>query len=329
MKSLLLFLFLPLMAIANDSVHVEMGIPHDINSEQYIIIRPQYALDYISSLGQPRWVAWNLNKDWYGDVDRYSGNFITDTSLPTGIMRIKHSDYTNSGFDRGHMVRSEERTQTVSDNKSTFLMTNIIPQIPELNRNTWLDLEYYCEDLCKNGNKELFIYSGPHFPAQLQFINDKVAIPDSCFKIIVILERGQHYTDVSNSTKIIAVMMPNNTDVKNHEWTEYTRTVRQIEESTGLDFFTNLPQDLQDIIETKLLSSVPLDKSLNLNVYPNPAFDAINVSGACGTIYVYSITGELMSSEVANDVNLLNVSQYLNGTYYIFDDNSSVGVVVK
>lgn len=62
---------------------------------------------------------------------------------------MKHSDYTNSGYDRGHMVRSEERTATDIDNKSTFILTSILPQTPKLNQQTWLSLEYACEDWCK------------------------------------------------------------------------------------------------------------------------------------------------------------------------------------
>ena len=125
------------------SVHISLGVPFDKDtSDDYIIVRDQYVLSYNKKNGEPNWVAWELNADWYGDVTRYSGNFITDVSLPSGFYQVKHSDYTNGGYDRGHMVRSEERTRTVEDNKSTFLLTNIIPQRPDLNQGVWLDFEY-------------------------------------------------------------------------------------------------------------------------------------------------------------------------------------------
>ena len=130
------------------SVHVTTGVPFDKDtSDDYIIVRDQYVLSYNKNNGEPNWVAWELNADWYGDVARYTGNFITDVSLPAGFYQVKHSDYTNGGYDRGHMVRSEERTRTVEDNKSTFLLTNIIPQRPDLNQGVWLDFEYFLEDL--------------------------------------------------------------------------------------------------------------------------------------------------------------------------------------
>lgn len=308
---------------ANDSIHVELGIPVSTNSTTKVLIqRSQYWVNYKPMLGNPEWVAWNLNKDWYGDVERYSGNFITDTSLPVE-WRIKHDDYTNSGYDRGHMVRSEERTQTVADNKATFIMTNIIPQTPELNRNTWLDFERYCEKLCKEQDKELYIYSGPQYNANPSKINDKVLIPDSCYKIVVIMNRGEGVEQVNDNTPIVAVMMPNNVDVKQHEWSEYQRTVRTIEKSTGIDFLTRIPQPIQDVIENKLITSVQDNVTTTLSVYPNPATDFINVTGI-GNYTIYDIYG--MAIGIYHD-GKIDISNLPSGIYLLKSGNEFVKVV--
>lgn len=141
-----------------NSIHLSLGVPFDSDTtDDYLIVRSQYVLSYNKDLNIPNWVSWELHSDWFGDVDRYTGNFITDTTLPIAFYRVTHSDYTNSGYDRGHLVRSEERTKTIEDNKSTFILTNIIPQTPDLNRGVWLNLEYYCEDLCKKYNKLLYV----------------------------------------------------------------------------------------------------------------------------------------------------------------------------
>jgi endonuclease G len=58
-----------------------------------------------------------------GDVPRYQGTFKSDTLIPDTFYRVKHSDYTNSGYNRGHIVRSEERTKTEADNLATFYLT--------------------------------------------------------------------------------------------------------------------------------------------------------------------------------------------------------------
>ncbi|MEW6195959.1 MAG: DNA/RNA non-specific endonuclease [Bacteroidota bacterium] len=233
------------------SIHVSLGVPIDNDStDDYLIVRPQYVLSYNKNRNVPNWVSWNLDSSWYGTVERFNGNFISDTTLPADFYKVKHSDYTNSGYDRGHMVRSEERTKTVEDNKSTFLLTNIIPQRPDLNRGAWLKLESYCESLCKDSTKELFVIAGGIFHSDNK-INDKVAIPDSCFKIVVILNYGELLESVSDTTHTVAVVMPNINGIRNDDWKKYSTTIRRIEQSTGYDFLSSVSRSIQDVIENK------------------------------------------------------------------------------
>lgn len=235
------------------SVHTTLGVPFDRDTtDDYLIIRPQYVVSYSNRLGQPNWVASELNAAWFGEVERYEGNFITDNSLPVSFLKIKDGDYTNSGYDRGHLVRSEERTATVDDNKSTFLMSNVFPQTPDLNRGVWLKLEYECERLCKEENKELFVVAGGIFHSN-KTLNDagKVVIPDSCFKIIVVLDKGQSLANVTSSTKVIAVVMPNIAGIRTDAYSKYLTTVDRIEASTGYDFLNEISDSVENEIEGK------------------------------------------------------------------------------
>jgi endonuclease G len=235
------------------SVHTSLGVPFDKDTtDDYLIIRPQYVVSYSGSKGQPNWVASELNAAWYGDVERYEGNFITDNSLPTSFYKVKDGDYTNSGYDRGHLVRSEERTATVDDNKSTFIMSNVFPQTPDLNRGVWLKLEYECERLCKEENKELFVVAGGIFHSN-KTLNDagKVVIPDSCFKIVVVLDKGQTLANVTKTTKVIAVVMPNIAGIRTDAYSKYLTTVDRIEASTGYDFLNEISDSVEESIESK------------------------------------------------------------------------------
>jgi endonuclease G, mitochondrial len=235
-----------------NSIHTILGVPVDNDaSDDYWIIRPQYVVSYNKNKNVPNWVAWELNSEWFGEVSRYSGRFITDTSLPSGFYRVTHDDYTNSGYDRGHMVMSEERTATVEDNKSTFILTNVIPQEPDLNQGVWLKLESFCNNLALNFDKEIFIYSGGIFHTN-ETIGNGVTVPDSCFKIIVVMEKGETAKNVNENTQVIAVVMPNISGVRNDDWTQYITTVRRIEYSTGYDFFNIFPKKLQEKIENKI-----------------------------------------------------------------------------
>lgn len=232
------------------SVHVSLGLPKDSDSsDDYIINRRQYVLSYNKNLNVANWVAWELNASWFGDAER-GDKFYPDTSLPEGFYRVVTGDYTNSGYDRGHTVRSEERTIDDEDNRSTFLMTNIMPQTPDLNRGVWLNFEYFCQSLAQDSLKELFIYSGGVYHSGAR-INDLVAIPDSCFKIVVVLDSGKALKDVNASTTIYAVMMPNIAGIRSVKWPVYATTVDEIERSTGYDFLNEVPKQIQAIIESK------------------------------------------------------------------------------
>jgi endonuclease G, mitochondrial len=232
-------------------VHVALGVPTDNDSsDDYLIKRDQYVLSYNTEKSVANWVCWNLNLNWFGRVKR-SGSFKTDPLLPEGAYKVKSKDYKYSGYDQGHMVMSQERTRNVTDNKSTFYLTNILPQTPDLNQRLWRGLEDYCNELCKDENKELYIIAGGVFHNNNK-IKDKISIPDSCFKIVIILERNEGLDEVAENTQVIAVMMPNENDIGDLNWRHYTTSVRRIEWSTKYDFLSNVDKSIQDVIENKI-----------------------------------------------------------------------------
>jgi endonuclease G len=262
---------LPTDTISNNTININVaaGIPIPIfnkskkssNVDDYkksvssdttifIIDRPQYVVSYSKELNSANWVAWHLERSDYGAAPRFSGNFITDTTLPATFPIIKHSDYTNSGYDRGHLVRSEDRTNNVDDNKATFYLTNIIPQTPDLNRKVWLQLENHIKYLVEKEHKQLFVVAGGVYYSGKK-IKDKIAIPDSCWKVVLILDSNQTINDITNKNQTIAVMMPNEDNLIGKKWTDYLTTVSAVENSTQYDFFINISASIQKEIEAK------------------------------------------------------------------------------
>jgi len=233
--------------------HVEFGVPADANSSDDLLLsKRQYYVSYNCAKGRPNWVSWDLNKTHFGDAPR-STSFSSDASLPSTCYHVVTGDYTNSGFDRGHQVRSEERTWDATDNKSTFLMTNIVPQTHDLNAGPWLDLEYYLQDLAQNQNKEIYVISGPIGSSGTLSGLGKVQIPTYNYKIAVIMPYGQGLANVTStsSIQVLAVKMPNVTGISAASWTSYKTTVDALESTTGYNFLAKLPDSIETYWEAR------------------------------------------------------------------------------
>src|SRR5262245_8947133 len=123
------------------------GAIHDPGQPtNYLIERPQYVLSYNRDRGIANWVSWQLTQQDMGEAKR-SNVLVADTTLPKGWYRVTTDDYAGSGYDRGHLCPSADRTATQKDNDTTFILTNILPQAPDNNRNTWENLESLSRDL--------------------------------------------------------------------------------------------------------------------------------------------------------------------------------------
>jgi endonuclease G len=145
--------------------HLTLGNPSGATADEaqptnYLLSKPQYALSYHRDQGKPNWVSWHLSSSWIGTAARQD-DFRPDTALPSTWYHLTASSYTGSGFDRGHNCPSADRTTTVADNSATFLMSNMMPQAPRNNQQTWANLEDYCRTFLAASN-ELYIICGSY-----------------------------------------------------------------------------------------------------------------------------------------------------------------------
>lgn len=236
----------------SNSVHLTMGNPSgavtDVNQPtNYLMEKSQYVLSYHRDNGRPNWVSWHLDPSWLGTTPRQD-DFRPDTTLPAGWYQVLATDFSGSGYDRGHMCPSADRTKTVADNSSTFLMTNMIPQAPTNNQQTWANLESYSRTLANSGS-ELYIISGGQGTTGF-LANGKVAIPAYTWKVIMVLPGGTNdVSRVTSATRLIAVWMPNNNSVVS-DWRQYRVSVDYVESQTGYDFFSNVPDAIEAQIES-------------------------------------------------------------------------------
>ncbi len=260
MNRIIRYLFLIVLAAPaqQDSLsiaeHLAMGNPTHASAvitspQNYLMIKRQYVHSYNRFMGIPNWVAWHTDAAWLGDVKR-SNDFRADSSLPETWYRVNEKSYRRSGYDRGHMCPSGDRTNTAEDNSATFFMTNMIPQSPNNNQGPWAALEIYCRELVKQG-KELYIYCGG--AGEQKFIDSgRVQVPEVTWKAVLVLDGGVNdLLRVTASTRTIAVVMPNDNGKinKSDDWRTYRVSVDSVESLTGFDLFSALPENIQAALE--------------------------------------------------------------------------------
>lgn len=218
------------------------------NHDHYLIQRTVEAMDYSDNLGEPNWVSWDLTGSDIGSSGR-SPSFYTDTNLPPNFYRVMTGDYTHSGYDRGHMCPSFDRTDTTNDNKLVFFMSNIVPQTPDNNQGPWESLESYCQSLAQTN--ELLIICGPSgFSGALINTNGPVFIPAYTWKIAVVVPPGSGtaLSRITRATRVIAVNVPNIAGIRSVAWTNYLTSVNVIQTNTGFTFFTALPPEVATVL---------------------------------------------------------------------------------
>ena len=236
------------------SVHLAMGNPSGAVADpgqpsNYLISRAQYALSYSRDRGIPNWVSWHLQASDLGPAPRYSGPFITDTSLPPGWYQVKHADYTGSGYDRGHMTPSADRSSSAANNQATFILTNVLPQAPANNQGLWAQLEEHARDLVGQGNEIYAVAGGDGSLGTLA--GGKLTIPAAVWKVLLILPAadGDDLARVTARTPAVAVWTPNDASVQGKQWPDYTTTIACVQQRTGLDLFSALDDTVEQAIE--------------------------------------------------------------------------------
>jgi len=241
---------------ASISVHTKLGLPSastTSNWNSYLSVKSQYVMSYNSARKVPNWVSWELNSGYLGSADRQN-NYRTDSTLPSGMPQATPSDYSGSGWDRGHMCPSGDRTASTTANGQTFYLSNMLPQASNNNSGPWEKLETYERTLAQNG-KEVMVVAGGVYTSSSRKIGASVSVPDSTWKVVVVLDHASDgAAQVRTTTRVIAVLMPND-DARiatSDTWQEYRVSVRTLENATHFNFLADVPQSIQDVVETRV-----------------------------------------------------------------------------
>jgi endonuclease G len=220
----------------------KIEIPAKIKGRtEQIITHTGYTVSYNADWKIPNWVAYELTKEEVeGTVPRF------DAFLPDPEVSYENSattyDYSNSGWDRGHMAPAADMKWSEQAMKESFFLSNICPQNSNLNRGIWNDLEEQVRELVRQKG-EIYVVCGPIMSKQPKTIGtNKVAIPDAFFKVLL--------QNTNDNWSVIAFMFANESGRK--LLSTYAMSVEDMQIITDIDFFPALPDDIEQKVESEV-----------------------------------------------------------------------------
>lgn len=215
------------------------GFPQGHDTELQTLVYTGYAVGFSPEARVPLWACYRLFIENEPDPSRPDIDFASD---PRATVTVTHRDYTNSGFDRGHMAPSAAIGQCygAQAQRETFVTTNICPQHPGLNQRGWEALERRITDDYLQEYGEVWVTAGPIFEGPCEELLSDVRLPSHFYMVLIADEDGQPET--------LSVIMPNSR-IDATPLHEFTVTVDEVERRTGLDFFAPLPDSTENAIE--------------------------------------------------------------------------------
>ena len=240
------------------ALHLAIGKPAGYKE----IFRRGYAVGYDPKFKIPVWVQYRLNRvNSENDSFERSNAFDEDADVHRQA-RATLADYAGSGYARGHMAPADDMRWNEEVERQSNILTNIAPQIgSSYNGSIWRTIESRIQSWVRD-REDLTIICGPVFESRtsVQSIErqpvtarqmlfnvigeNNVAVPTSFFKIIVDMRNPQRPDTIAFLVRHIETVPGPERQVDT-----YLTSIRRIEELTGLDFLTNLPQNVQDEIE--------------------------------------------------------------------------------
>ncbi len=234
---------------ANIRARDEENAAHDVpDGLLEVVTNPKLKEDRVNRVGfdlsfnpemhQPNWVAWELTgEETRGDVKR--ANFATDYDID-GSATPK--DYTNTGYDRGHMAPAGDMKWDSEAMRESCLMTNISPQSKALNTGAWRNLEESCRRWAKR-DSALVIVCGPILTDPItEYIGDtRVAVPSRFFKVVL--------APYAHPARAIGFIFPNARISGGLQ--AAVVSVDSVERATGHDFFAALNDSIENIVESQ------------------------------------------------------------------------------
>ena len=231
------------LSVSVPAFHV-VAIPHleipKPRLNELILTHKGYTLSYDKTFKQAVWVAYELTADETNAVVERKDNFVPDPLLKSGSS--SNDDYKKSGYDKGHLAAAADMCYSLKTMQESFYLSNMSPQVPGFNRGIWSRLEDQVRQWAID-EKAVYIVTGGILTNGLPSIGEnKVAVPQYFYKVIL------DYTEPD--IKAIGFIIPNKSSQEPLQ--HYAVTIDSVEKVTNIDFFYQLPDDQEKMIESKI-----------------------------------------------------------------------------
>jgi endonuclease G len=241
------------LAVARPAM-VYMGVPQMQRDGPQgwvrVLRNDAFIAGYSEWLGNPLWVSFRVmpppaRVPRLPRPDRFEGDWRSLRCLAL-LACVSHDDYTGSGYDRGHLAPNNliaTRYGRAAQHQ-TFLMTNISPQAPNLNRKLWQRLEEITDEVFARRYPSFWVVTGPVFSARPQHLDGykRIAVPEAFYKIFIRDDGG------ADGPRALAFLMPQ-TVKGNEDLRSFLVSIDEIERRTGLDFVHELPDTVEQALE--------------------------------------------------------------------------------
>ncbi|WP_194766144.1 DNA/RNA non-specific endonuclease [Tamlana sp. I1] len=196
-----------------------------------------YSLSYSEKDEQAEWVAYELKKSDLSNRNFKRPYFEIDSAVKTGAAHWRN--YKKSGYDRGHLCPAADRLYSKEAHDETFLTSNISPQEHNFNAGIWNTLEQKVRYWAQKYDG-VFVVTGGVLKGEMKTIgSENVSVPNAFYKVLIDTNSGK--------TKMIGFLVPHENSRK--PLYDFVVPVDSIEKLTGIDFFPELEDDLENKLE--------------------------------------------------------------------------------
>ena len=250
---------IPHLADGNTIFLVKKAKLSDTGNEMFV----NFCVEWDCNRKAQRWTAyrWDIDNTVDNNIGRTEA-WAEDTEIPSQY-RSTLSNHSSNGYDRGHMIASEDRQCSVSANSQTFLLSNMHPQYNKFNGKSnnvsyvWLNLEQRLQNMYKAWNKTynsgdtIYVVKGGTI-ANGQIIETKKTLPVPKYFFVALLYKKANVNIGYKGYRAIGYWIEhtNGTNTANGSaLNNYCVSIDELELKTGIDFFCNLPDDIENNVE--------------------------------------------------------------------------------